>query len=110
MNLGNVPPRFPIFSPKVSSRSSGKVWRAANDNAHGASNDVVIRTALRHFAEHGLSAAEQARSNAETAFFKGDRDGYDWWLEICRTLDKRMAAAIAARQQQVLKRLPDPEN
>jgi hypothetical protein len=71
--------------------------RAANDNLHGTSNDRLLRAALRHFAEHGLCAAEQARENAERAFFAGDRPGYRWWLAICHTLDRRMADAVSAR-------------
>lgn len=71
--------------------------RAANDNVHGTSNDRLLKAALRHFAEHGLCAAEQARENAERAFFAGDRPTYRWWLAICHTLDRRMADAVSAR-------------
>lgn len=71
--------------------------RAANDNVQGTSNDRLLRAALRHFAEHGLCAAEQARENAERAFFAGDRPSYRWWLAICHTLDRRMADAVSAR-------------
>lgn len=73
--------------------------RAANDNAFGFSGDKVLKAALRHFAEHGLAAAERARSNAEQAFFAGDRQTYRWWLSICHTLDRRMADAVSARIQ-----------
>ncbi len=75
------------------------IRRAANDNraepAFG--HDPLLRDALRHFAAHGLGAAETARQAAERAFFAGDRQGYDYWLGICRTLDRRMAGALAAR-------------
>jgi hypothetical protein len=54
-------------------------------------NDQVLRAALRHFAEHGLGAARAARIQAEQAFFAGDRQSYDWWLGITRTLDRRLA-------------------
>jgi hypothetical protein len=75
----------------------GRAWlRAANDNALGAPGDKLLKAALRHFAEHGLGAAEQARALAEAAFFAGDREQYRWWLAICRTLDRRMAEAVAA--------------
>jgi hypothetical protein len=70
---------------------------AANDNVQGTSNDKLLKAALRHFAEHGLCAAEHARENAESAFFAGDRPGYRWWLAICHTLDRRMADAVSAR-------------
>ena len=70
--------------------------RAANDNGQTEPDDAVLRAALRHFAEHGLAAAEQARRHAEDAFFAGDREAYRWWLDICRTLDRRMARELAA--------------
>lgn len=72
--------------------------RAANDNAAGFSGDKLLRASLQHFARYGLCAAERARENAERAFFAGDRDDYQWWLSICRVLDRRMAEAFAARQ------------
>jgi len=68
--------------------------RAANDNHFGIARNLVLKAALRHFAAHGLAAAERARANAEKAFFDGDRQGYRWWLSICHTLDRRMAAAV----------------
>jgi hypothetical protein len=71
--------------------------RAANDNIDGISSDTLLRGALRHFAEHGLSAAERARENAESAFFAGDSEQYRWWLAICNALDRRMASAVAKR-------------
>ena len=70
---------------------------AANDNFHGFGNDRLLRAALRHFAAHGLGAAEAARAEAERAFFAGDSAEYRWWLGICRTLDRRLADAVAAR-------------
>ncbi len=45
--------------------------------------------------EHGIGAAAHARSQAENAFFAGDRETYRWWLGMCRTLDRRMAAGLA---------------
>ncbi len=70
----------------------------ANDNspltAGAEIDDALLRAALRHFAMHGLAAAQRARRQAEKAFFAGDRDAYQWWLGICRTLDRRLAAAI----------------
>lgn len=71
---------------------------AANDNCDPAArqtDDRMLHAALRHFAEHGLGAAREARRQAETAFFAGDRASYDWWLGICRTLDRRMAEELA---------------
>ncbi|MDP3907440.1 hypothetical protein [Novosphingobium sp.] len=71
---------------------------AANDNA-AETHDVLLRDALKHFARHGLRAAEVARQNAERAFFAGDRQSYRHWLEICRALDRRMAIACHARTE-----------
>ena len=76
--------------------------RAANDNGmragHEAPDDAILRAALRHFAQHGLGAARAARARAQEAFFSGDREAYDWWLSITRTLDRRLANE-AAREQ-----------
>lgn len=76
--------------------------RAANDNGHPAiASDIMLRAALKHFAAHGLAAADNARQRAEQAFFAGDRDNYRWWLGICRTLDRRLAANLARRAETV---------
>ncbi|WP_234002307.1 hypothetical protein [Erythrobacter sp. AP23] len=78
--------------------------RAANDNgdavqmqAAASSFDNTMRAALRHFAEHGLGAARAARQQAEQAHFTGDREGYRWWLGVCRTLDRRLAGQLEDR-------------
>jgi hypothetical protein len=72
------------------------IERVANDNCDAPlaahPNDQLLRAALRHFARHGLGAAREARAQAEKAFFAGDRQAYDWWLGITRTLDRRLAA------------------
>jgi len=86
-----------IRSPVARALSRRVPGRAANDNGDLAgihSNDQLIHAALRHFASHGLGAARAARKQAEAAFFIGDREGYDWWLGICRTLDKRIAGQL----------------
>ena len=69
----------------------------ANDNGSDRATDALLHAALRHFAQHGLAAAQRARKQAEAAFFADDRQSYQWWLEICRTLDRRMAAEIELR-------------
>jgi hypothetical protein len=71
---------------------------AANDNSPDLIRNGLLRAALRHFAEHGLGAAELAQRNAEQAFFAGNRKEYRHWLDICRALDQRMAEALAFRQ------------
>ena len=70
---------------------------AANDNGGGVGGERLLKAALRHFAEHGLGAAERARENAEAAFFAGDREQHRWWMAICTALDHRMSAAVAFR-------------
>jgi hypothetical protein len=68
---------------------------AANDNGDPAGGERLLQAALRHFAEHGLSAAGRARDNAEKAFFEGRSQDYRWWMAICTALDRRMPAAVA---------------
>lgn len=75
--------------------------KVANDNVdfseRSKQNELVLRAALRHFAEHGMGAAKVARAQAERAFFQGDRGTYDWWLDITRTLDRRLAASVSGQ-------------
>lgn len=66
---------------------------AVNDNG-SETLDNMLHAALRHFAEHGLGAADDAHRRAERAFFVGNRESYQWWLGVCRTLDKRLAARL----------------
>ena len=94
------------FDPvrSVARRSAGGAsWTsglapAANDNHPDLTRNGLLRAALRHFAEHGLGAAELAQRNAEQAFFAGNRKEYRHWLDICRALDRRLADACAFRQ------------
>ncbi|MEO9462705.1 MAG: hypothetical protein ABJ242_08220 [Marinomonas sp.] len=66
--------------------------RSANDNnANAPASQLVFEDALHHFAKHGLGAAKDARDRAEAAFYAGDKAQYNYWLAICRTLDRRMA-------------------
>jgi hypothetical protein len=88
-------------STVVARALTAKVCPAANDNVAGFPRDVLLRAALKHFAQYGLGAAEQAHRNAETAFFAGNRDEYRHWLEICRALDRRMADAVVAHRGKV---------
>ena len=75
--------------------------RAANDNAGAAqmvatasSIDGVMHAALKHFAKHGLSAAKVAAQQAKHAHAADDTESYDWWLGICRTLDRGLARRL----------------
>lgn len=85
------------IAPRLNRREIGEACGLpANDNGGHRPSDSMLHAALRHFAEHGLAAAHRARKQAEAAFFAGDRQGYQWWLEICRALDRRMANELAA--------------
>lgn len=88
------PGRSPACTPIARALVARAMERVANDNGDGSdgSNDQMLRAALRHFAQHGLGAAREARAQAENAFFSGDRQAYDWWLGITRALDRRLAA------------------
>jgi len=71
--------------------------RAANDNGDAARHDQALRNALKHFAACGLRAAEDAAERAILAHRANDNAQMTHWLEICRTLDPRRAARVAAR-------------
>lgn len=102
MTLHFAPARSTVRSPLARAFARRTIARAANDNhdpVTAKSHDQMLHAALRHFAEHGLGAAQEARKQAEKAFFAGDRQTYDWWLGICRTLDRRMAEEMTRRQR-----------
>ncbi|MDD3797894.1 MAG: hypothetical protein PHE36_01810 [Novosphingobium sp.] len=86
---------FPVARVMAHPGSRG----AANDNIGNESSDLMLYAALRHFSEFGLSAPREARAQAKAAFFAGDRKSYDWWLEICRRLDKRMARELSSEAE-----------
>lgn len=73
---------------------------AANDNPAAGSEgrDLVLATALRLFASHGLSAATQAGRRAREAASTGDEEGFNRWLAVCRALDRRLAREIEHRK------------
>ncbi len=74
--------------------------RAANDNpvpgrgaaGAAASFDPLLADALRHFAVHGLAAAEVAVDLAAEAGARGDGNAKDRWLAITQMFDRRLAA------------------
>lgn len=94
--------RSTAHSPIARALARKALGRAANDNPcdktelTGAlgGQDLMLKAALRHFAEHGLGAAREAHGHAERAFFTGDNQGYEWWLNVCRALDRRLAAEL----------------
>lgn len=82
----------------------------ANDNASaapklakpatpaiGPANGNVLHAALRHFAAHGLAAAQHAADEAMAARRAGDEAGYRWWHGICHSLDRRLAGELDQR-------------
>ena len=102
MTVHFAPARSIARSPLARAFARRTIAGAANDNhdpAQAKTHDQMLHAALRHFAEHGLGAAREARKQAEIAFFAGDRTSYDWWLGICRTLDRRMAEEMTRRQR-----------
>ena len=74
-------------------------FRPANDNRGKSVENHHLRAALKHFAQHGLAAADHARQQAVAAADAGDRQTFEWWLEICRALDRRMAHGIEGSAQ-----------
>ena len=86
------------YNPVLHRAMAVPCWREADNDNGSAPKAVVLRAALKFFAQHGLGAAERAKELAQEAFFNDNRQAYKHWLEICRALDRRMAAAIEARR------------
>ncbi len=84
-------------NPLVRAFTRGSVAIPANDDGCWGSDSQVLRAALLHFAEHGLSAAQAAFVEAERAFDAGDRHTASAWVNICAAFDRRLAASLAAR-------------
>jgi hypothetical protein len=88
-------------SPVARALARKAVHRAANDNPGGAgecgAEARVLSAALRHFAEHGLRAAEEAAMHAEQAWRGGDRETCVWWTQVCHTLDRKLAMKLKRR-------------
>ena len=93
--------RSAAHSPVARALAKRAVRRAANDNPGGAgecnTETRVLNAALRHFADHGLHAAEEAARQAETAWRAGERDACAWWTEVCYKLDRKLAIDLKAR-------------
>ena len=88
-------------SPVARALARKAVHRAANDNPGGAgecgAEARVLSAALRHFAEHGLRAAEEAARHAEHAWRAGERETCLWWTEVCHKLDRKLALELKRR-------------
>lgn len=83
--------RFARFLP------AARPGDAVNDNGADPQGDALLRAALRLFADHGLGAGHRAQTEAEAAFFSGNRERYRWWLAVTRTLDRKLAVELAGR-------------
>ena len=90
-------PAVPSAAPHTLPFVSVGAQRAANDNRADPAGDALLRAALRLFAEHGLGAGQRAQTEAENAFFAGNRASYRWWLAVTRTLDRKLAVELAGR-------------
>ena len=99
MPVSFAPARCFAKSPVARVLTLGPVRAPANDVEHTSHSQRVLDAALRHFAAHGLGAARSAGTQAEAAWQSGDRTGAETWLEICRTLDRRLSAVVAERMK-----------
>ena len=63
----------------------------ANDTDQGFGQDLLLHSALRHFARHGLGAVDSARAAALDAHARGESEAAQHWLAICRLFDRRAA-------------------
>jgi len=96
-------PRYGIISPCMARPVLGRHLRAVNDNAEDwtgswQQQDAALDSALRLFAAHGFSAAARARDAAVIADANGDAERGQFWLEVCRILDRRMARDFKTRR------------
>ena len=71
---------------------------AANDDGCAQQDETLPVEALRHFAVHGLCAAERARDLALDARRNGEEDEFERWLAVCRLFDRRMAARVVSQR------------
>jgi hypothetical protein len=97
MPLGFAATRLAVHSPIARALGRRALTRAANDNGEsGAADEPLLHAALRHFGSHGMGAAQAAYDEAIRALSDGNRQDYDWWLGICRTLDRRLATRLSS--------------
>lgn len=84
------------FHARIKPRTGALAYpRASNDNGERAAPlETTLTAALRHFATHGLNAANDAAQAAQRAEASGDREQYMWWRDICHALDRRKADAL----------------
>lgn len=100
MSIHFAAARTAARSPVARALARKAVKRAANDNPGGESDlaaDPILHAALRHFGEHGLGAAVEAATQAERAWRAGESEAYQYWTEVCRKLDRRVADDLVMR-------------
>ena len=93
--------RTAATSPLARHVVSGEARQADNDvpRRSSAAINAVTEAALRHFAEHGLGAASDARARAESALACGDPEQFEHWRTICRALDREQATELGKAAQ-----------
>jgi hypothetical protein len=86
---------------RIDGTSPIRAWRcrsapmcAINDNTSERLHDATLIATLRHFARHGLAAAEHAGARALSARGVDDRQACLHWLSVCRQLDRRLAERV----------------
>lgn len=97
-------PRYGIISPCMARPILGRHLRAVNDNAEEWSGSwpqesAALDTALRLFAAHGFAAAARARDAALIAERGDDVSGQQFWMQVCRTLDRRLARDLMRKRR-----------
>lgn len=75
--------------------------RHANDNGPASdrarlADDLLLQQSLRHFALHGMNAADDAMRKAADALQAGDMANFRRWTDICGRFDRRAAARLGA--------------
>ena len=97
MSRGLAPTR-PSFRICQAGPAPLRIPEAANDNLRPGrqpQSEAEIRAALGHFAQHHLNAAQDAYARAEAALAAGDPEEFAFWANICRALDRRLAATLS---------------
>ena len=95
----------PAFTPQSFTIrvAEGRLHRCAqNDNGSALpepdpQSDELLAAALQCLSDHGLRAAREAYDQAESAFEAGEHAQCDWWVGVCRMLDRRMASGLCKR-------------
>ncbi len=87
-------PAAPCLVAKILTRKADLC--PANDDDCAAREKDLFEAALREFAAHRMAAAGVIAKRAEQALAAKDPETFDWWLGVCRTLDRRRGRELAA--------------